>query len=58
MTKKIKKIGGLRLYLADYAFYRKRSESYVLCRGRYKHHKQGYAITSPLHQPDKLLCGI
>lgn len=30
----------------------------MLCLGRYKHHKQGYAITSPLHQPDKLLCGI
>ena len=30
----------------------------MLCLGRYKHHKQGYAITSPLHQPDKIFCVI
>lgn len=30
----------------------------MLCLGRYKPHKQGYAITSPLHQPDKIFCGI
>lgn len=30
----------------------------MLCLGRYKHYKQGYAITSPLHQPDELLGGI